>query len=206
MKRRHGKMRKREALKIETYNQALSAAVRHGRKYGVDADRARDIASDAYLAKARGALRRITAGDPKALAAHIAFGGVANELKRLTTADGAFGAGVHFDSLDDPAAPFDIGDGGRSAARCRLMCDNGPDPAPPTPLWQRMVLDVMADADPEMRRVAKAFTQCWGSEEARRKVKMTPSKFYRLRKKLKFLLAPCFTAYREWLRRRSRVR
>lgn len=204
MKRRHGKMRKREALKIETYNQALSAAVRHGRKYGVDADRARDVASDAYLAKARGALRRITAGDPKALGAHIAFGGVADELRRgVSTRDSPPGNVVPLDAL---GGILDLSDGGRSAARCRLMCDLGPDPVPPTPLWQRMVRDILANSDPEMRRVAKAFTQCWGSEEARRKVKMPPSKFYRLRKKLKFLLAPCFTAYREHMTRLRRLR
>ena len=53
---------------------------------------------------------------------------------------------------------------------------------------------------------ARAFTQCWNAEEAREKVKMTPWNFYRLRKKLKILLTPCFTEYREWLRRHRRGR
>ena len=48
--------------------------------------------------------------------------------------------------------------------------------------------------------------QCWNAEEAREKVKMTPWNFYRLRKKLKILLTPCFTEYREGLRRHRRVR
>ena len=94
---------------------------------------------------------------------------------------------------------------GRRGLR-RLVCDHGPDPVPPTPLWQRMVQLVLESATPEMRRVARAFTQCWNAEEAREKVKMTPWNFYRLRKKLKILLTPCFTEYREWLRRHRRVR
>ena len=56
-------MRKREALKIETYRLAFKVAIRHGRKYGVAGDRAEDIASDAYLVQARGALKRLTAKD-----------------------------------------------------------------------------------------------------------------------------------------------
>ena len=199
-------LRKREALKIETYRQAFKVAIRHGRKYGVAGDRAEDIASDAYLVQARGALKRLTAKDPKALARRVAFGGVADGLRRLMTERGGFEAGEVFEYLDDPAAPLDITDLGRSAARCRLVCDHGPDPVPPTPLWQRMVQLVLESATPEMRRVARAFTQCWNAEEAREKVKMTPWNFYRLRKKLKILLTPCFTEYREWLRRLRRVR
>ena len=199
-------LRKREALKIETYRQAFKVAIRHGRKYGVAGDRAEDIASDAYLVQARGALKRLTAKDPKALARRVAFGGVADGLRRLMTERGGFEAGEVFEYLDDPASPFDITDLGRSAARCRLVCDHGPDPVPPTPLWQRMVQLVLESATPEMRRVARAFTQCWNAEEAREKVKMTPWNFYRLRKKLKILLTPCFTEYREWLRRHRRGR
>lgn len=105
---------------------------------------------------------------------------------------------------DQPGAgPLRVG---RSAARCRLVCDHGPDPVPPTPLWQRMVQLVLESATPEMRRVARAFTQCWNAEEAREKVKMGHAKFYRLRKKLKFLLGPCFAAYREWSTRLKRLR
>ena len=199
-------LRKREALKIETYRQAFKVAIRHGRKYGVAGDRAEDIASDAYLVQARGALKRLTAKDPKALARRVAFGGVADGLRRLMTERGGFEAGEAFEHLDDPAAPFDITDLGRSAARCRLVCDHGPDPVPPTPLWQRMVQLVLESATPEMRRVARAFTQCWNAEEAREKVKMGHAKFYRLRKKLKFLLGPCFAAYREWSTRLKRLR
>ena len=37
-------LRKREALKIETYRLAFKVAIRHGRKYGVAGDRAEDMA------------------------------------------------------------------------------------------------------------------------------------------------------------------
>ena len=198
-------LRKREALKIAMYEQAFKVAVRHGRKYGVSGDRAADIAANAYLEKARGTLKRLTAKDPKALGARIAFGGAADRLRRRMTEEGGFEAGEVFDYLDDPAAPFDITDLGRSAAHCRRVCDYGPDPAPPTPLWQRMVREVLEDASPEMRRIAKAYQAHWNAEEARKKVKMTPWNFYRLRKKLKILLGPCFTAYQEWKRRSRHV-
>ena len=91
-------LRKREALKIETYRQAFKVAIRHGRKYGVAGDRAEDIASDAYLVQARGALKRLTAKDPKALARRVAFGGVADGLRRLMTERGGFEAGEVFDN------------------------------------------------------------------------------------------------------------
>lgn len=204
MKRRG--LRKREGLKIATYEQTFRIAIRHGRKYGVTAEEAEDAASAAYLEKARGALKRITAENPGALGARIAFGGVADELRRRMTGQGGFEAGEAFVHLDDPSAPFDISDRGRSATRCRLACDYGPDPVPPTPLWQAMVRRVLDGAPKELRRVARAYALCWDSEKARRKVKMGHSKFYRLRKKLKFLLAPCLTAYREWRTRRGRPR
>ena len=205
-KRKRQGLRKREGLKIAMYEQAFKIAVRHGRKYGVAGDRAADIASDAYLVQARGALKRLTAKDPKALGTRIAFGSVADRLRRLTTEEGGFEAGEDFVPLDDPAAPVDITDRGRSANRCRRVCDYGPDPAPPTPLWQGMVREVLENATPEMRRVARAFTRCWNAEEAREKVRMGHAKFYRLRKKLKILLAPCFAAYREWSTRLRRLR
>ena len=152
MKRNHGKMRRREALKIETYSQALKIAVRHGRKWGcVDRADQEDAACDAQLDTARRKLAELEA--PENVRGRRAFAREYRDRQAKAELDSA--AWFYHDKT-----PFET----KYASDCAGDGDDGGEPA-----WlsdqglgiDRLLDDVDGAFDAQRRRVQNAIFVVW---------------------------------------------
>ena len=204
MKRNHGKMRKREALKIALYNKALEVAVRHGRKWGcVDRADQEDAAGEAYLAAARKALDRLDRPGirtAEGFAATVAYRETRMQLRKNHTEKKHFEKSFLRLDEPDPERRIEPGDGGAGVERVVQALDI----ADPMPAWQRLTRLTYEGLPPDLKRIARAFLTVWHPEEVRAKLAIPKRKFYRQLKKVKKLFWPCFIGLERWNDRRSR--